>query len=123
MEQSLRVYRRHSPKCSHGYTKPIYDGDRGVQDCSCPLCVEGYLRKELDAKGKPKRIRHFPLKTTRWDVARTKRDEFLTNGSLTPPAGGIEALQGDKVTVEDAVKFFFECGAASGEKGRNTTVK
>jgi integrase len=123
MEQSLRVYRRHTKACSHSYIKPIYDGDRGVQDCSCPLCIEGYLRKELDAKGKPKRIRHFPLKTTRWDEARTKRDQYLTWGSLIAPAGGIEALQGDKVTVEDAVNFFFECGAASGEKGRNTTVK
>ena len=106
MEQSLRVYRRHTKACSHSYIKPIYDGDRSVQDCSCPLCIEGYLRKEIDAKGKPKRIRHFPLQTTRWDSSETKWDEFLTNGSLTAPAGGIEALQGDKVTVEDAVKFF-----------------
>jgi len=86
MEQSLRVYRRHTKACLHSYIKPIYDGDRGVQDCSCPLCIEGYLRKELDAKGKPKRIRHIPLKTTRWDEARTKRDQYLTWGSLIAPA-------------------------------------
>jgi len=56
-------------------------------------------------------------------VARIRRDEFITWGSLKAPANDITALQGDKVTVEDAVKFFFECGAASGEKGRNTTIK
>ena len=82
-----------------------------------------YLRNELDDKGKPKRIRHHSLKTNDWVEARRKREEYLVWGQLTEPATGIEALQGDKVTVGDAIKFFFECGAADASKGRNTTIK
>jgi integrase len=124
MESTLRLYRRHTSKCSQGHTKPIFDGDKSVKDCSCPLCVEGYLKHETDSKGKQKRIRHFPVQTTDWNEARIRRDEYITRGSLSASAeDDITALQPDKVTVEDAVKFFFKCGAADGEKGRNTTIK
>jgi integrase len=122
VQQTLRIYRRHTKACIHGHSEPLYDGDRSQPDCVCVLNVVGYLKNEIGTNGKPRRIRHHSLDTTDWGEARSKRDERLTWGQLTPPASGIEAL-GKNVTVEDAVKFFFECGAAELTKGRNTTVK
>ena len=125
MENTLRLYRRHTAKCTQGYTKPIFDGDvdKSLKDCSCPLCVVGYLKNELNADGKQRRIKHFPVQTTDWEAARIKRDGYIVNGSLKEQADDLSALQADKVTVEQAVEYFFKCGAADGEKGRNTIIK
>jgi integrase len=124
MEQYLRIYRNHTKACTRGYTKPLFEDDqKKLQDCSCVLNLTGYLRNVVDGTGKPKRIQHHSLKTNSWAEAERQREEMLVWGQLTAPATGIELLQGDKVTVEDAVKFFFECGTNDGTKGRNTTVK
>src|ERR1700685_2644272 len=108
MEQALRIYRRHSKACIHGLTEPIFDGQHLRQDCVCVLNVVGYLRHETGSDGKPRRIRHHSLDTSDWDEARRKRDDFLAWGQLQPPGTGIDALKRDRVTVADAVKFFFE---------------
>lgn len=120
MQQTLRVYRYHSRQCNKGYTKLIYDR---LEDCSCPLDVIGYLRNHLDSKGKPKRIKHHSLETSDPRAANEKRSQMLTWGQLTAPATGLEALQGASVTVKDAVDFFYECGAASGTKGKGVKRK
>jgi integrase len=116
----LRIYRRHTSKCVHGHSEPIFENEKKQQDCSCNLCVAGYLRNELDGDRKQRRIRHFSLETTDWKEARQKRDQYLTWGQLKPPASGIDSLKGDRVTVEDAVKFFFQSNST---KGGNTLVK
>src|SRR5579863_808903 len=124
MEQHLRLYRNHTKACSHGYTRPLFETDlKKNSDCSCVLNVTGYLRTHVNDQGKPKRILHYSLKTNDWAEAQRKREDMLGWGQLTAPATGIESFKGDRVTVEDAIKFFFECGAAELTKGRNTTVK
>jgi integrase len=120
MGQGLRIYRWHTAKCVQGHPKG--EGNQNP-DCSCVLYVSGYLRNHLDENGKPKRIRHRSLDTANRTEARRKCDEFLTWGQLQQPGTGLEALQGATVTIEDAVKFFFECSIADASKGRNTTIK
>jgi hypothetical protein len=106
--QVLRIYRRHTKECTP---------NKKSRDCSCPLAVAGYLRNV------PGRVRHHSLKTNDWAEARRIQADMLGWGSLTAPGTGLETLKDDKVTVEDAIKFFFECGVGDGTKGRNTTVK
>jgi hypothetical protein len=120
MEQGLRIYRWHTAKCVQGHPKG--EGNQ-TPDCSCVLYVSGYLRNHLDENGKAKRIRHRSLDTANRTEAKRKCDEFLTWGQLEQPGTGLAALQGSTVTIEDAVKFFFECSVADASKGRNTTIK
>jgi len=124
MESTLRLYRNHTKACAQQHTKPLFESELQENlDCTCILNVTGYLPNHVDDQGKPKRILHHSLKTNVWVEARRIREDMLVWGALTPPATGIESLQGHKVTIEDAIKFFFECGLNDGTKGRNTTIK
>ena len=124
VEQQLSIYRRHTKACIHGQSEPLYEADlRRKPDCSCVLNVVGYLRNELNPEGTPRRIRHKSLETNDWSEARRIREEMLIWGQLTAPASGLESFQGEKVTVEDAIRFFFECAISDGTKGKNTTGK
>ncbi|HEV2198959.1 MAG TPA: hypothetical protein VGR73_03990 [Bryobacteraceae bacterium] len=74
----------------------------------------------MDAKGKRRRIRHHSLETTDCGLAREKRDQFLARGQLIAPSSDLSALNGERVTIEDAVKF---SSRATRPKSGNTLVK
>ncbi len=111
MEQTLRLYRSHTPACVHGYKEVLWEGDKSRPDCECPINARGYLRnvegrilnKSLGRAG-------APIKT--WKEALSIRERWLEWGQFSKPEDG--QLERN-ATVAQAVEYF--------EKFRATDAK
>jgi len=126
MEQRIRLYRFHSRACTRGYRSPLYEDQKRLPDCTCPIVGEGRLRNELSGKTrKPVRILHRSLRKGNpcrdWDEARAIRELWLKWGRTTEPSSGLERRS--DITIEEAVTFFFEFQEKTDTAGEKTREK
>src|SRR6266446_1078249 len=120
MEQRIRLYRAHTGACVHGYQQPLPEGEKKLPDCRCPIVGAGYLRNELDASNKPKRILHRSAGTKDWDEAFAVRENWLKWGRTEEPGSN---FAGAEPTIEEAVQSFAEFQAQTETAGRSTKEK
>lgn len=127
MKKQLRLYRQHTASCVHHYKKPIYEDQRDVPDCECPINAAGYLPNELDQSGKQKRILHRAVcligkvGVRSWTEARRIKGLWLEWEATRPP--DIATQLRANPTVEQAVDYFLKNAVKEGAKGRNTIGK
>ena len=110
MEERLTPYRNHTPACAWGYKKPLFfeDISPSKPDCTCPLNAEGYLRNELAASGKPKRIQHRGLGSKSepcrdWNKANRILEQWFDWGQSIAPDVNVERTN---VSVAQAVSHW-----------------
>lgn len=109
MEQHLRLYRNHTPACTLGLTKPVYEDEIVVPECSCPINARGYLRNHVDSDGDMILIRHRTLgkanaPVKEWTEARVIKANWIEWGNFNPPETDLEKITDP--TVEQAVQAF-----------------
>lgn len=125
MKKQIRLYRQHTASCVQHYKKPIFEDERKVPDCECPINAMGYLPSELDKDGRQKRILHRAVclagkvGVRSWTEARRIKEVWLEWGATKPP--DLAAELRENPTVEQAVDYFLKNAAKEGAKGRNTT--
>jgi integrase len=119
-------FRRHLVSgCKHGYdrsdetsTEPklgskTYKKDLAA-DCECPIVVNGRLNREVDEKGKSKRLRYISTGVTDWETANKHCEKWVAWEGLIPPENSHETL--GRITVDEAVRRYLD---HTGPKGRN----